>query len=449
MAILQKKTYLLISILVLSILFRFWELPQRFIFDIDTQYQALFARTIIRDFHIIWIGVSASNTGYYLGPGLVYLTSFLLLLSKGDPIALGYFASLVGVATTFSLAYIAYKLYGEKVSLISTFLYSASFFISSYDRRYWPIFVSLIAVWIFFALKKAEKEPRWLIVATALISIAYHVHLSLLLLWPFIVWRFFRSFKKTDIVTWIGSIISYFLITLPLLAFDIMHNFDNLLAPLRFFKNKGVATSGGFPENGELLFALTNAIWYPHILVSLFTIVIFAFLVKNRKEWPLLAGIILLFTVAFSLYTGPIQQYYIVFLFPFMTIAAGLLLARLPTQITIPLLLVFLGLNLLTLLTIKVPSGLATKKQLIESVSKKIQEPYFLDFEGDRDMEGWQYLFVAYGKKPAQSKTDNMFGWLYRHEIAEKKPELRLFMSTDPRLIELSRDVPPGLNPKK
>ncbi len=444
---LNPLTAILLTIFVITALFRFWKIPERFIFDIDAQYQALFAKTIINHFHIIWIGVSASNLGYYLGPGLVYMTAFLLWLSKGDPIILGYFASFLGLLTIFSIFYIADNLYGRKVGILSAIIYGASFFISSYDRKYWPILIPLIAVWIFFSLAKAEKRPQWLFVAVTLISIAYHVHLSLFMFWPFILWRFYRLFKKIDLKTWIGSILVYFAVTFPLLVFDLLHNFDNLLTPMRFFQIK--QGTSGFQSHIVYLVTLINKVWFSgvqnvafiQIFLTLFSVLLLGYVVKKRKKFSLLTGIMVTFTLLFSFYPGPIQEYYIVLLFPFLAITAGLLLSNLSQMYTVSLLSLFLFANIFTLITFQTSRGLNIKKDLVEKTSRHIQEPYYLDFEGELDMEGWHYLFTAYGKQSAQSKTDNMFGWLYPNEISNTKPKLRVYILNDYRRDEALKNI--------
>jgi hypothetical protein len=421
--------YLLFFLSILTI--RFGGVADKFVFDIDTQYQALLAKTIIKHFHIIWIGVSASNTGYYLGPGLVYLTAILLWLSKGDPIILAYFAAFIGFLTTLSIFHIADKIYDRKTAIIATVIYGFSSFIIYYDHKYWPIFIPLIGIWMFYSLIKAKQNPRWLVLSIILIAISYHVHLTLFIFWPFILWQFFRSFKKIDWQTWFVSVTSYFAITSTLLVFDFVHNFDNLLMPLRMFKSITSNHSGGINFHFDYLFSLINKIWFDHFLAVIFSILVLIFLLMKIKKSPndLLAGIVFSFILLFGLYPGPIQEYYIVFLFPFLAIAAALFLRRLPGVMTFIFLSIFIVVNAHQVLTVKTDRGLAVKKELIKKASKEIRGDYYLSFDTDLDYEGWRYLFEAYGKKPAQSKTDAQFGWIYPDEISKSTPKLKLTIS--------------------
>ena len=268
----------IVSLIVVAFLIflRFYQIPQRFIFDIDVQYQALLAKTIINHFHIIWIGVSASNVGYYLGPGLVYLTAFLLWLSKGNPVILGYFASFISVLTIFSLYFVVKKVWNEKVAVFSSIIYGFTPMIINYDRKYWPIFVPLITVWFFYSLVKSQKETRWLILSSILIALSFHVHLSLMIFWLPLFWVIVKQFKRIKLITWILMIGSYLIITLPLIVFDFVHKFDNFLMPIRLIKmiltNKSTSHS-------------LNLAYLNYFFVLIFVITILVFVLRIKRSF--------------------------------------------------------------------------------------------------------------------------------------------------------------------
>src|SRR3989344_6365810 len=73
---------------------RLYKVAEFFTFNFDEEYQASLAWEQVKNFHPIWIGVSASNVGYYLGPGFTYLNAFLFKISNGDPISLAWFSAL-------------------------------------------------------------------------------------------------------------------------------------------------------------------------------------------------------------------------------------------------------------------------------------------------------------------------------------------------------------------
>lgn len=425
------------GVLALSVFLRFNRVPLNFSFDIDTQYQALLAKTIVKHFHIIWIGVSASNIGYYLGPGLVYLTAGLIWFSKGDPVILGYFASLVGCLTVLSVAYITNNLYGKKTALISTVFYGFSSFIVLYDRKYWPLFVPLIAVWIFYSLVKSRYNHRWLLVSIILIAASYHIHLSLLFFWPFILLTIVSCFKKIRLIDWILMGVSYLAITSPLLVFDFVHNFDNLLMPLRYIQNLSNNHISGFQTHFPFVISTIQKVFLEQntITIPIFVLILCISLLSIihsglRRSTFLLISIVILFILMFSFYPGPLQEYYVTLVLPFIVIAFALFLKKMPQIIIVPLLILFVAVQIRSSLLTTNIWGLENKKKLIIETSRYLNDSYYLSFDNDRDYDGWRYLFEAYGKTPSSSQADSMFGWIYQTEISQEKPKLRVIIST-------------------
>lgn len=408
----RKLTWFTLLILGCALFLRLYQIPQRFIFDIDTQYQVLYAQTIVRDFHIIWIGVSASNIGYYLGPGLTYLTALLMWISS-DPVVLGYFASLVGVLTLLSVWFVVKKLFGDKAALIAATLYGFTPIIVNYDRKFWPIFVPLVAVWMTYAFVRSAKNYRWLILATILIGLSFHIHLSLMLFIPFYIFTFFRTKAIVNVKFLILNLFIYFLLTSPLLVFDFVHNFDNLLTPLRFIQNmgKGTAVPHAFPWMFAGGAVLCVALW------KIYT--------KPAMRWVLV--ILATICLAFTVYPGPMQEYYLVVLFPFVAIAVGFILHKLPNQILAAWILVFAVWGSMSFIKTNNPRRLEVKKQTITKVCKTITKPYYLEIGGDkRDYEGWYYLMSVYCRQPDRSDADAMFGWLYPEHLEKAAEESKL-----------------------
>jgi 4-amino-4-deoxy-L-arabinose transferase-like glycosyltransferase len=409
----RKLTWFTVLILGGALFLRIYQIPQRFIFDIDTQYQALYARTIVRDFHIVWIGVSASNIGYYLGPGLTYLTAFLLWINS-DPVVMGYFASFVGALTLLSVWFVARKLFGDKAALIATTVYGFTPIIIAYDRKFWPIFVPFIAVWMTYALVMSQKNKWWLLACAFLVGLSFHVHLSLMLFIPFVLYAFWKSgtlsFRMTNVKIIVGSLLTYLALTSPLLVFDFVHNFDNLLTPLRFIQNIGKGT-GVMPRTFPWMFAggivLSVALW------KIYT--------NHAMRWVL--AILATICLAFTFYPGPMQEYYLVILFPFVAMAIGFVLHKLPSRILAAWVLVFAVWGTTLFIEGKSPRRLEVKKQMITRVCKTIRKPYYLEIGGDkRDYEGWYYLITVYCKRPDRSDVDSMFGWLYPEYLQNALP---------------------------
>ena len=116
---------MILFLLAIASFFRFYRLQQLMPFTIDEEYVSQLAWTIVKDFHVLWIGVSAGSTNYYLGPGYVYVAALLLYISRGDPLVLGIASSLIGVATTVLLYFFTRSISSVAIARAAGFLYAA------------------------------------------------------------------------------------------------------------------------------------------------------------------------------------------------------------------------------------------------------------------------------------------------------------------------------------
>jgi len=159
------KRYIVVIFIFIGILFlRFWKVPELFNFTFSEEMQAVMAWEQIKNFHPIWIGVSAANINYYLGPGFTYLNAILFYFSKGDPVILSYFSALLGFVTVISLFYITNNLFSKNIAIFSSIIYGCSTLINLHDRRFWnPTPIPFITLWLIFSLIKAKQNTNWYI----------------------------------------------------------------------------------------------------------------------------------------------------------------------------------------------------------------------------------------------------------------------------------------------
>jgi len=446
---------------------RFWKAGEFFSFNFDEEYQALLAWSIVKDFHLIWIGVSASNIGFYLGPAFTYLNAFLFWLSKGDPISLAYFSSLLGIATIISIFYVVREFFSKKAAFLAGTIYGASALIIYFDRRFWnPGPIPLISIWMFYSLIKAKQNPRWFILTIALLAISFHIHLSLLVFFPLVIFFVIKQLKKITPLIWLSMISSYIVINLPLFVFDFVHNFDNLRSPLKLFSNsEQPLTSLSLPKlvaHGRVFFHTLGRLWFirlntniqeeqclgfhcqitpGHSFLIFFSVLILIWSIRksftNFKLLTLLSMIFLL-VISFAFYPGYAAEYYLLGIYPLFAVLAGLFLTKLPQVATLSIIVLFVIANCLTVFsTTQEPYGLMTRKKLIREVTEKVgDQNFYLATVGKSPLKyhhygGWRYLFQVYGKTPAQSYADEYFGWIYPKEIVSKKPPLKVVISED------------------
>lgn len=456
---------LLVTFIFFIIIFlRLWKMPELFNLTFSEEMQAVMAWEQIKNFHLIWIGVSAANINYYLGPGFTYLNAFLFFLSKGDPSILAFFSALLGIVTTVSLYYVAQNLFSKKVALFTTIIYGCSTLINLHDRRFWnPTLVPFITIWLVYSLVKARENTRWFILTAILIGAAFHTHLTLLFFLVPTLYSVILNFKKIKLATWIIGIVCYLAVTSPLIVFDIVHNFDNFLMPIRtvFGKQKAdlfpFTISNTLGHIGELSSAL-GRIWFiklgtnpqdevileshqdkthGNMIFSLISLVALGwFLFKNRKPgWQIFLISLVGIAAAFILYPSYNPEYYLMSFITLMALAIGYLLSSLPKIFSTAIIGLFIIFNFLSVITLSDKYGLLTRKRLVQKTMSAIKDKSFsIETDGVLPSKhfayaGWRYAFKTYGKTPAQSNLDQVLGWVYPDEISKETPKLKVIVA--------------------
>ena len=463
-----RKNYLILLIVLLSTFFRFWKLGEFFSFNFDEEYQTLLAWEQVKNFHPVWIGVSASNVNYYLGPGFTYLTAFLLFIAK-DPIILAFFGAALGVMTAISIYYVTKKFFSGKAALYAFTFYSGSLFLNFFDRRFWSATpIAFFSIWMLFLLYKTVEDQRWVILAFIFMGLALHIHLSLLAFCPVFAYVIWLARKKIKLPTYMGSLAGFFVVTLPLFIFDLNHNFDNMLMPVRFAgkffeKHNNINIISSFSQllntlsriwfisplsnvQDEIQLGIHGSITKTYILLSMFSLIILIwFLYKSFiiPGYRILALAFISFLAVYIFYPGGVVAYYLLGFLTLFTINIGLFLSNLPARIGILILIIFVLINLSSLITLKQEQfGLLTRKKLIQKIMPVVAgNSFYLETRtGDgrkyHSAGGWRYLFKAYGKTPDQSHADDFFGWIYQDEISKTKPELRVIISEYPARVK-------------
>src|SRR3989338_10692047 len=119
----SKINLLLLGILLLSFIFRFYRLTDWFSFGMDQEYEAYLVKNIVTAKHFPLIGVNVSDTGLYLGPFFIYLAALPFILFNGHPLGFAFFSSVLGVVTTLAVFIVAGKMFGRRQALFASFFY--------------------------------------------------------------------------------------------------------------------------------------------------------------------------------------------------------------------------------------------------------------------------------------------------------------------------------------
>ncbi len=481
-----SKLFIFLLIIILAAFLRFYHLGETYVFNLDEEYQATYAWTLVKDPHPIWIGVSASFLDFYLGPYFTYFTAVLLAISKGDPIITAYFAAGLGVVTTAVFFFAGWKFFNPTTGVISSLLYTTLPLFVFFDQKYWnTMFTPLIAILLFITSILVKKSIWWWVLYVALIGIILQTHLEPTPLLLIGLWQFFKGgyFKNIKLIIVCLSIFAIFY--WPLAVFDYFHNFSNLTIFKRFGQglNESKVTfdptakfntlfdsmgrywylKPGNPNADEINFGCTSLsvkeelkfidkyahrTYAPYWLSAISFVLLLSFLRisfnSNKEEYRLLGIFLTVAVLAFMAFPGGSSEYYALSLLVLFTFVPGILITKAWRRFRAFLLGLIMVVAIFGINTVVKTSNefsLGPKKILIKKVMNVIDnEPFSIEGRGIcHDYEGWRYLFKVYGKLPNQSYTDKNLGWLYPEEIDETPSKYTIILSED--RIPLKEDL--------
>lgn len=494
---LEKYTHVFIFIFIicLSFILRFYKIQDHFVFSGDEEHQMSLAYSIVKDFHIEWVGVSSADTGFYLGPFWIYFGALWLKISKGDPQILPYIASSIGVITTIFIFILAKQIFNLTIAVFSSMLYATLPLIVYYDRKFWnPSLTAITSVLLLLTLILTKKSKFWWIILMTLYGFVYHVHLSLAPLGIIIFFMFLKNYKKIGFKIMFLSILCMTLVLSPLILFDYFTKGENISTPFRIFKQvidrparfdlvthlDSFSSSlsrlwyiDGYSEisdqvlhscnpeigtNKNLIRGLTTTHAKPYIFLSIGSTVLLLIFLFSRNSWldsniRLLSGFILTILISYILLPNIALEYYLLGFFPLFLIAVSSILKSLNSNIKLLLIIFYItiaAMGVRTILIAKDNFGLTNKKFLIESVSKIINSEYYeLETEGFcHKYEGWRFLSRAFGSLPVKSYSDDTFGWIYKEELSHYQPKYLILYKEirDPSIIPLGyiKDIEKG-----
>lgn len=478
---------LLIIILGLAFIFRFYRLNDWLIFGMDQENEAFIIQNIVSGKHYPLIGLSVGDTGLYRGPIFLYLYSIPYVLFSGNPVGGAIVASFLGVITTYFVFVIGKKMMSERIGLFASIFYAGSFLVSYYDRQYWnPSVIPLLSLIIgYLSWKILTDKTRLFPLLIFLFGIAIHAHFSILIFLPIILYLLVKKRRYITKRLFLSIIVIFFITQLPLILFDLKHNFLISKAGLSLFASSqsreiqystllsrtglAVNTLGRFfalPASSDLFVESgqckelgqwrKNA--FPEGMILLLVLFsIFILWCKSRRIWEYksiffrriftqskqIVFFIFFLTFTFVLfYNRTIFEYYFLFLFPWIAIVLGICSEFIYRRhhgdfLVLCIILLYLIFNFISLATANFSYSFADKLQSLQFVKRNIQnEPFALEALGECPrFGGYRYLFERFVSVPNSSYMDSYFAWLYPEKIKrEKAKKIVLLSMIDDRL---------------
>lgn len=446
------KAWPITLIVLLAFILRINKLEELFHFTYDESVFAFVGRRLWLWHHIPLIG-GVSPFGFHVAPYFYWFFALTLGIGKLNPLVWGYVAALIGALTSIAIFLVGRGVDSKKVGITASILWAFSQLANIYDRHFWgltfgPLFSLLVIYCIYKIINGKEKFVYALGIILALIihaDLSYYMFPGL----AFVAWIIFKIPVKRSTYIAIGIIALSFL---PLVIFDIRHNFSNT-RPVFAFINAGRNTPTFSTQkaiDNFLLFPrsfsrfvypfsdneitkqysycriyvkekLENIPWYI-VLASLAMMVSFGYFTFKKPKnagWKLVLLLILMYFVGIQLYGTILQadifEHYLTGIFAFFILIFAKVVSLLPKKLWLVVLGIFVVVNLYKLSQAANSQGLSVKRQAIEYTMDQVgDKPFSLDsLSTCWKLNGYRYLFTVFGREPVKSYVDPNLAYLY------------------------------------
>lgn len=274
---LRIKVILPIIVILSAVFLRFYRFESFVTFLGDQGRDAIILKRIVTLEHFPAIGAPSSLGQIFLGPFFYYLIAPFLLIFNFNPVGPAFGVGLLSIVGIIAAYYLVRRETGYFTALVFLTFAGFSFVNIQFSRFAWnpnllPVF-SFLTLYFYFKSCTAKNRLFPVLFGSFLsFSVQLH-HLALLLLLPvslnyiYLLWESKKNIRKVRILNIFISLLSFLFFSLPLVIFDLRHDFLNSRNFLRFF------TEGGPADSRQFLSKLlqTNAFFYTHVFQTDFS----------------------------------------------------------------------------------------------------------------------------------------------------------------------------------
>ena len=306
----------------------------------DQGRDAIIIKRILTFEHFPAIGPPTSVGQVYLGPFYYYFMAPWLYLSNFEPIGLAIGVAVLSTAFIIVSYFMIKDLFNQKVAIISSIFMTFSSTLIEFSRLSWnPNLLPFFTLFtIYFTIKASQKfSPVHFLLAGAFLSFSIQLHyLALLLIPPIVLFYLIKLFQDKKVREFFrGGLLmlsSFLFFSMPLIIFDLRHNFLNSKNFAVLFKgSQNVSTknletiTGSFSFLNQYLFNTK----FSNTFIILILILFFLLLLSQLKNRTSLRAILLFFLILLlgvSLYVGPKYPHYLGILYiPYIILLSYLL----------------------------------------------------------------------------------------------------------------------------
>ena len=279
-------------------------------------------------------------------------------LSGGDPAVASLFQITLEVLSLPLLFFAIKRLFNSRTALLTLLIYSVSYGGIGLSR--WLVNVTPILPLTNLLLFLLTHNPK-VFITSLVVGIITQMDAAIgVFLLPFIFW-FFRS--RFNIKTIILIMAGFLLPALPLLVFELRHNFVITQAVLNFSGKSGhglgLNPSVFIANLGVLFTEINKIISYPYIYISSILFVFGLYKVKQLKNHNFIYAFLLIPFICLSFFQRGAIGFFLISLLP-LSLAISIYGLQSLSGLTYPLLILILCLNLIQLPNVYKPNNALT-----------------------------------------------------------------------------------------
>lgn len=242
----KNEFWLLLTILLIAAIFRLWRIDEYLPFLGDEGRDVRVVARFLTDFDLMFIGPRTSIGDMYLGPAYYYLIAPFLLLFNFSPTGPAVFVALLSVATVYLIWHVAREWFGKVAAYSAALLYAISPTIIGFAQHSWnPNIMPFFALATIYGTWRIwqKRDFVWLVINAVSFAFVLQSHYLGLLLLPLVIvfWLLalkavrntakFRSFLTLSLL----GLFVFSILMLPLVLFDVKHDWQNANAMKKFF----------------------------------------------------------------------------------------------------------------------------------------------------------------------------------------------------------------------
>lgn len=327
-AVRTPKIYwtVLIIIIIAGLYLRFYNIENQISFNWDQGRDAWVVRDILNG-QLTLLGPRTGVGHMHIGPAYYYMLTPFFYFSQLDPMASNYFNFIANVINFILLFFVTKKLYGNYSAVFVITVYSFSHYLISINQVPWNVTLmpGISALLYYCIIRIYAGSYRFLFLLWFLSGFYFNLHFTAIFL-PFIniLSLLFVKDRKKTILYSLYSIPLFFIWYFPnIIDFFTNRGEKGLLE--NFFKYYYVGLHFRFMLHRLAdVFVQFKMILYDPILQNLMYIIPSSFAVlvlldkdkKAKLQGYLLSIWFLVPLIFFTLYGGPISEYYLLFTIP-------------------------------------------------------------------------------------------------------------------------------------